>query len=391
MIELLPRVDKKRHMSGSDKNNTGDSKVITRHSILFRCDGSHEIGFGHVVRCLALADELRERHGCDITFAMLRDRTAVDLIKRYGYKVATTDSASKDFAYEDWLNGVVHATKAEVLVLDVRDELPGEAIMVIRKKGVVVATIDDPTPRRLLADLAFYPPVPQLERLDWLGFTGRLYAGWEWVVLRKEFAHPVNAHGDTGEGLSTPQSRGIPNILVTMGGSDPQGMTIKAINALALLDDQFETMIILGPGFAHRKDLDELLDGFSHPYKIYENISNMSDIMAEADLAVASFGVTAYELAAMGVPAIYMCLTEDHVESASIFQTNEMAFCLGHFKEVTQGMLAQKIKYVLTQLLLREDMAKRSQKLVDGNGAFLIAQKIMAEINSGRKERVAGS
>ena len=44
-------------------------------------------------------------------------------------------------------------------------------------------------------------------------------------------------------------------------------MTLKAVKAMALLNDHFEATIILGPGFTHRKKLDELLKGFSHQYE----------------------------------------------------------------------------------------------------------------------------
>jgi spore coat polysaccharide biosynthesis protein SpsF len=39
---------------------------------------------------------------------------------------------------------------------------------------------------------------------------------------------------------------------------------------------------------------------------------------------LAAFGVTAYELAAFGVPAIYLSLTQDHALSASAFEQDGM-------------------------------------------------------------------
>ncbi len=44
----------------------------TRKRALMHCDGIPLIGFGHVVRCLTLADELRDSHGCEVMFAMLQ-------------------------------------------------------------------------------------------------------------------------------------------------------------------------------------------------------------------------------------------------------------------------------------------------------------------------------
>jgi UDP-2,4-diacetamido-2,4,6-trideoxy-beta-L-altropyranose hydrolase len=354
--------------------------VNTKHSILFRCDGSHEVGFGHIIRCLALADELKDNHGCDIIFAILRDNKAIELIESHGYQVTAADPNEEDFCYEEWLNNIVKQNNPNSIILDVRDDLPSETISNFHKQGILIVTIDDPTDRRLLADLAFYPPVPQVERMDWKGFTGQLYVGWEWVVLRREFSQTYrNSSTRRNETCASK----IRNILVTMGGSDPQGMTLKAVKAMALLNDHFEATIILGPGFTHRKKLDELLKGFSHQYKIYESLSNMSDIMAEADLAVASFGVTAYELAAMGVPAIYLCLTEDHEQSALMFQDSGLGLSLGLADFATDDELIASVRYFMNNENIRLKTANHLKNNIDGRGATRIAQLVTSVVSKG--------
>ncbi|MEZ4483750.1 MAG: hypothetical protein R2864_03865 [Syntrophotaleaceae bacterium] len=55
-------------------------------------------------------------------------------------------------------------------------------------KRLLVVVLDDSSDRRLAAaDLAFYPPVPQVAELDWSDFDGDCYAGWEWIPLRSGF------------------------------------------------------------------------------------------------------------------------------------------------------------------------------------------------------------
>ena len=357
-------------------------------TILFRCDGSHEIGFGHIVRCIALADELRDKHGSGVVFAVLYDNKAMEMILNHGYKVETANPREDQFDYGDWFNCIVKKNHPCALILDIRDDLPPDIVSNLRKKGILVVTIDDPTDRRLLADLAFYPPVPQVEKMDWQGFTGQRFIGWEWVILRREFSHNDE---NLYKRIKATKKTKIHNILVTMGGSDPKGMTLKTMEALKVIDGQFEVTIILGPGFAHRDSLNEILGNFPHIHRIFENVLNIGDIMAEADLAVASFGVTAYELAAMGVPAIHLCLTQDHCKSSSVFQKNKIAFCMGQIDEVDVETLAQKVKYLVSHQKLRRNMIKRSQKLFSDNGTPLVAQKIIEEINFGKKEKMANS
>ena len=343
-------------------------------NILFRCDGSHEIGMGHVVRCLALADELQENCDCLISFAMRTSEIGIEKIKQF-YQVMIPDEAQQIFDYESWLADCINTTKANVLILDVRDGLSKSVLRNIKQKfDIKIVTIDDPEDKRLEVDLAFYPPVPQVKRIEWAGFTGKLYVGWEWVILRREF---VNARHffDKHSTLNTQHSK--LRILVTMGGSDPQGMTLKAVKALEMLDEGFEAVVVLGVGFQDKKELGNLLSDCKHHFDVQEDVKNMAEIMAQSNLAVASFGVTAYELAAMGVPAVYLCLTEDHAESASAFVEEGMAISLGVFTHVSTEMIAGGVSNILNNKLLLSELANNARKYIDGQGVARISRLIV--------------
>lgn len=346
----------------------------TRSSVLFRCDGDAQLGLGHIYRCLALADEFREAHSCRIAFAMRRGPLGFEMLREKGYPALTPHDDEQSFDYTRWLAEAISNIGAQVLVLDVRDNLPRATVEALRDQGVLIATLDDPSERRLAADLAFYPPVPQVQKLDWTGFTGQLHVGWEWVVLRREFAHALSKD----QGLRAKNQK--PRILVTMGGSDPAGLTLKAVEALDLLDEDFKTVVVLGPGFSHHEALRDLLTRRHHHFDVRQNVTDMPSLMAQADLVVASFGVTAYELAAMGLPAIYLCLTKDHAESASAFVEAGIAVSLGVRSNVTLDTLVQSVLSLLENDELRIQMSGQASALVDGRGATRIADRIVAEV-----------
>lgn len=345
-------------------------------SVLFRCDGSPEIGLGHVVRCLALADELRETHDCRIAFVMRHGPLVFEMVHQKGYPVLTPSDGGQPFDYGQWLGEAMGHWAAQALVLDIRDDLPRSALEELRRQGVLVVTLDDPSERRLASDLAFYPPVPQVQRMDWAGFTGQLYVGWEWVVLRQEFGHRPPR---------VPHER--PVVLVTMGGSDPAGLTLKAVEALDLLVEDFETIVALGPGFGHHEALRDLLARARRRFDVCQSVTDMPGLMAQADLAVASFGVTSYELAAMGVPAIYLCLTEDHAESAAVFVNAGIALSLGQYGKVIGPDLAQTIRTLLVNGPRRRQMAERARQCVDGQGTGHIARIFVRAIRERDAER----
>lgn len=340
----------------------------TGPSILFRCDGSSEIGLGHVVRCVALADELSQEHDCAITFAMRRGAVGFRICEEHGYRVVRglTPNLPDDGV---WLRNVSQEVQAEILVLDVRDELPREVVQRLKDEGRLIVTIDDPTERRLEADLAFYPPVPQVQQLDWYGFTGKRYAGWEWVITRPDFSNFGHQYG------SNPR----PIILVTMGGSDPAGMTAKVIEGLNQVKHDCELVIVLGPGFQDNETLNAQLRQTPHPYTVKHNVTKMWEVMSCADLCVASFGSTAYELATMQVPSVLIGLTQDHVKSASMFVKEGMATCLGQHETVTPQMIAEEITRLVSDPQQLIQMRARAKGKMIGGGSQRIAETILEE------------
>ena len=348
----------------------------SRVSVSFRCDGSPHIGLGHVTRCLSLADELQTLHGLDVGFVMRDFGLGVEMVRGAGYMVDILPENLTPSGYCDSLVSAVQDRSAGCLVLDIRDSLPESAVNRLKRSGTLVATLDDPSDRRLLADLAFYPPVPQVKLLNWSGFSGQLHVGWEWVVLRRGLQRPI-----------FPPVHQPRRLLVTMGGSDPAGLTLKAIEAIDLLGEDFETHVVLGPGFSHNELLDELLEGARRRFLIHRAVPDLYSLMAGADLALASFGVTAYELAAMGIPAVYLCLSPDHAESAMALVGAGAGVSVGCYKQVPNARIADVVGTLLHDPPRRLAMSRQAMRCIDGQGAARIAA-ILATQSAEAGERV---
>jgi len=345
--------------------------------VMVICDCSSEIGFGHIMRCLPLADELHNAYGCHISFAMKSDASGIAMVREHGYTVFNPIASKDFFDYESWLNTVTVKVKPNVIVLDIRDDLPRSILGFWRAGGINIVTIDDPSERRLDVDLAFYPPVPQVSKMDWTGFGGQLYTGWEWVILRPEFSRQ-------------PASKNIYDrlqILVTMGGSDPAGLTLKVLAVLDSLQEEFDAKVVVGSGFVWNTELKVFLSRARRNFTILRNVGNMAAIMSGVHFAIASFGVTAYELAAMGVPALHLCLTDDHAESATVFEEAGLAISLGNYATMNfAGGFMEKTSMFLTDRKLLQEMTHNHNKiLIDGQGAKRVAQKIYKWVRKMKK------
>jgi len=345
---------------------------ISRTAVI-RCDASAEIGLGHIIRCLALAEVLRDEQSFGITFVTAASDVASRFIAEHRHSHVTLDSAQ-----EPWPQLEAHLveTKPDLLVLDVRDGVPRDVVAGIRQRtNILTVSIDDPEDKRLACDLLFYPPVPQVERMEWTELHGERLAGWDWVLLRRQFhaahAKKVQSNATHGEKL---------NLLVTMGGSDPAGMTLKAARALKNVSSDFHVIFVLGAAFCHEPAFQEELATANYSYEIQRTVTAMGELMLRADAALACFSVTAYELATVGVPSIFLALSEDHEESASAFVKAGIGQSLGLHHEVSEQQITQAVTEILMDTSRRLSMTELALSMTDGLGARRISEKIIHQL-----------
>lgn len=323
---------------------------------------------GHVIRCLALADELNVTFNYNIHFAMRRSALGINKVKET-YAVLESSEMDNNFNYASWLEDCIKKTAADVLVLDVRDGFKRQGLKQLKQKtGIKVITIDDPEDKRLESDLAFYPPVPQLEKVNWDDFEGELHVGWEYVILRKEFSRP-----------QLKPNNPIPIILVAMGATDPKRLTFIVLKALKNVSGKIKIEVLVGNQYPFMDKLEKTVKQFSKRIVIHQSPSNVAEIMARADLAIVSFGVTAYELAAVNTPALYLCLTPDHALSAKALDAAGMGFSLGMYL----GINDSKIRNTVEDMFINLSGFSNFNNRIYGRGVSRIAKLIQGVFANG--------
>lgn len=336
-------------------------------TVVMRCDGGHDIGFGHVTRSLAVARVLRDTHGFGVVFAMAADAAANARVSSEGFKVETWAGGRDE---EAWLEKVFGNHAPVAVVYDIRTGLSPSAVRRLKTPRQLTVMLDDGSPRRLEADIVAYPPVQQVYDLDWIGFGGTKLIGWEWVIL-------PNA---VRERSAPKPSSGCSGLLVSMGGSDPLNLTWDVACRLKDSEAEIDPIFVIGPGFVMPDLLNKRLRSLFPEARIAVKPSSLADLFEQAGLAITMYGVTAQELAAAGVPALYLCLDEDHCFSARSLAERGVGITLGLADEVDWPSVMAKIE----QLLVDGDelalMAKRGPRLIDGQGAERLAALISKKI-----------
>lgn len=332
--------------------------------VLFRLDAGPAVGLGHVGRCLPVARALARR-GAEALFVMAGGEPGPGRVLAAGFPV--TELAPGAAAFRDWLDRERPAVDA--YFFDVRDDVcPGDLARLRRQ--AVVAVLDDPTDKRLAADLAFYPPVPGVADLPWAGFGGRLHVGFDWVPL------DLDLPGRAAEAAPVPPDGRLP-LLVTMGGTDPQGLSELALAALALVRTPIFATVVVGAACPRLEACRALAEPLANRVRLVVGPVDLIPLMRASRLALAAFGVTAYELAALGVPALLLGLTPEHVRSAGSLAAAGAARIAGEGARLSPEDLARQLDALVADPAGLTAMAQSALDLPLGPGADNIARELL--------------
>jgi spore coat polysaccharide biosynthesis protein SpsF len=158
-----------------------------------------------------------------------------------------------------------------------------------------------------------------------------------------------------------------------MGGSDPNSLTQRTAQALASLDSTFRIRFVIGGGMKHAGQVAAGIVAMKNNFETVEGADDLSTEYAAAELALCAFGVTAYELAAFGVPAIYLGLATDHALSGAAFQAAGMGVSLGIAEQVTDTEISGAVRDLMHNAARRRDMRGAGLAAMNGGGAARIA------------------
>jgi len=339
--------------------------------LLIRTDASTQIGTGHVMRMMALAQAWRRKGGKAYFYCCQCPRPLQTRLKDAGFPVrmlsarpGTSDdqefflqalsSHSDAFVALDGYHfdlAYQSATKAVARVLMVDDY--GH----LAQYNCDVLLNQNPTATELLL----------FERTS----GARLLQGLDFALLRQEYL-------DWGSREKRVRHSPL-NVLLTLGGSDAGNVTEKLLRALDALPDHIASLrIIIGSANPNRASLERAASSLSIPTTPLVNIHDMPAQLAWADAAVAAAGSTCWELAYMGVPMAVVALAENQRLIAKNLAAHGMAIDLGWHDDLTSGSLTKSLRTLLEDFQLRKMMTSSAQRRVDGKGAARVVANLRA-------------
>ncbi len=293
---------------------------MTDASFVLRVDAGAQVGFGHAGRCLALWEQLRDR--CVIAVA---DGAAAAVVRGWGARVVAPDA------------------RGPVTVVDRAPAAAVEELEDLRAGGAAVCLIDDAGPARGLADAVVDPPTG----LAWPPVDGIWLDGFAHALVREEIRA---ARADPLPGVG---------VLVSMGGSDPTGLTVPLCAALDAAG--VGTTAVLGPGY----------EGPPPPGRVLADGALFARALAGAALLVTGYGHTLLEAAHLGVPALAIPRHERDAREAAAFAAH------GTMEWASPDDAVAAVGRLQGSERLRK-MHRAGPVLVDGRGAERVATALEA-------------
>jgi len=343
--------------------------------LLIRADASPQIGTGHIMRCLALAQAWNHQGG-RVIFAThnispgLQSRLTNEGMKVINARVTagSREDAEKTAIFSQQI-------QAEWVVID-GSHFNDQYQKVIKDLGVNLLCIDDQGEANYYyADWVLNQNIYADEKLyhNRKSYT-KLLLGSQYVLLRKEFWQ--------WQGIRRETTTIAHKILVTLGGADAGNVTAKVVEALLQIKMvDLECVIVLGANNPHYGQLQAMLNTSGKGWRLLVNIDNMPEFMAWADVAITAAGMTAWELAFMGLPSLMLVLAPNQGAIARHLGEAEMTVNLGWHEQVTVESIRSQCEALLGNFEQRQNMSRLLQSHVDGQGVWRAIEKMQLAVS----------
>jgi len=331
-------------------------------NLLFRTDASIGIGTGHVMRCLALAQAWQDAGGRS-WFAMAETTPAIrSRLAAEGCTELSITAGPGTGADASQIIALAQEHQAAWVVVD-GYQFDADYQRLLKAAGRKILFFDDYGHAvHYSADFVLNQNASANARLySSREPQTRLLLGPRYCLLRREFLTGQDWNREV-----TPDGR---RVLVMMGGSDPENLTVRAINALALAEiENLEVTVVVGGSNPQAESLRTHAAESGLKIEVQRDISNMAERMAAADVAISAAGSICWELCLMALPALLIDVADNQTALAKELERLGCAIHAGG-KTVSPQNIADDLKRLLGSYELRRSLAQRSRQLVDGNGA----------------------
>ena len=350
--------------------------------VFFRVDASLKMGTGHVMRCLTLAQVLKENSANVEFICRKHEGNLIDKIHSSGFNVHELEmleeiEVGNKLAHSHWLGatqkqdaddciGILKAEKSDWLIVDhyTLDEQWQKRLKPYYEKLMVIGDLAD---RKhwcyILLDQTFGRQQEDYSALTPEGCE--LLLGSQYALLRPEFS---KWRAYSLERRSKPKFK---QLLINMGGVDVHNVTENILEELKTcnLPNDINIIVVMGGLTPHLESVKSKVNALPYKTEVKVDVDNMAEIMANSDIAIGAAGSTTWERCCLGLPTIQVVIAENQNTIAKSLARNNAIKLLQDIKE-----LSRTISDVTSWMTSVSDIARQ---ISDGSGVMRVVNVII--------------
>jgi UDP-2,4-diacetamido-2,4,6-trideoxy-beta-L-altropyranose hydrolase len=345
-------------------------------TIVIRAEGSNQLGMGHVMRCISLAQALKLESASkaietEIIFATKPDDAVQNAIEHSDHidSVAFFDPETSP---DESLKDINENLNADIVVIDIDLRSIANVELKTLIPNALIVSLHEHNYPILKGDIVIAPTVRPLPSNP-QGVVGKThFIGADYVLLSSDILCRNCPIDDIGPYVK----KGF----VSMGGADPEQLTLAVSDAIASLGDSGIIWdIVIGPAvkfeltplIENRPPFVRYLDGF------HMNRNMFLDLLGSADVAITNGGTTLYESLALGTPTIAVPQNEFEAAVIEIIQLQDG--CVGVLNG-NSSEIKTAIEDLCSNYEKRSGFQETGLKLIDGKGSQRIARMLLSKL-----------
>lgn len=362
----------------------------------FRVDASLQIGTGHVMRCLTLADALRAKgHQCHF-ICRAHPGHLVKKIQDLGFAVhalpaeASSSTGLIRSQYAQWLgadwaidaeqtSALIQAPRLDWLIIDhYALDRAWERFIQLQHPRLKLMVIDDLANRHHHCHLLLDQNLGRQasDYVPWVGAECKVFAGADFVVLRSEFTRlrPYSLAR-----RATPQ---LNNILISMGGIDNNDATSLVLRTLRItpLPASTKITVVMGGAAPHIDRVKAVAAHLPYSTHVVVDVNNIAQLMADSDLAIGAAGSTSWERCHMGLPTLMVVLAANQQPASQALEYQQAALSIGQPADIPQR-LPGLLQNLLHQPQTLKHLSDHAAKLCNNAGYQQIIDQLLKSPN----------
>jgi UDP-2,4-diacetamido-2,4,6-trideoxy-beta-L-altropyranose hydrolase len=354
--------------------------------IVIRVDASISIGYGHVMRCLTLADVLKTKNiNCEFICREHPGNLIKHIINK-GYKTHIIPMGLRKDNYHcfhDWLGAsisedakhceqILSSIQPEWLIVDhyALDKNWEKKLSNYYHKLMIIDDLADRDHEcQILLDQTFGRSQDEYKPL--VPRDCNILCGSNYAMLRPDFAE-LREYS-----LNRRKKFKLKRLLISMGGIDKNNSTSYILNSLQKLKlpSECEITIVLSSESPWLNNVHRLSKKIIWRTKVLVDEPEMAKLMAESDLAIGAAGTSSWERCCLGLPTILMILADNQREIAKVLIDRGAAILFDDLKNSNQNFSDNR----LYKLINFELIGKKSASIVDGLGTKRVVECLIGD------------